>query len=336
MNDRSLDGQAATPSGTPTRFTEGSAKWRAELCAGSSREPLHTIRFLTSPIHDFIATLFPALCLVCDEPLLRSGRVPVCERCLAAAPKPPSGLCCATCGDALGYENERIMLGLARPEQRCTPCRLVPPEFRRAVAAAIYDGPTRELLHLLKYDGVRSLGGPLGAMLADAIEQLVPEFDAEVETLLVPVPLFRARRRERGFNQAALLMEAARGELRRRYPKLRLRGAAELLERTRATESQFALNPAQRRRNLRGAFVVSRPEVAAGRDVVLIDDIYTTGATARACALALRQAGARTICVATIARAQPETVAMWDGGHGAGTGVGQGFGDAAIWDGGAT
>ena len=268
---------------------------------------------------------------MCDEPLLRSGRVPVCGGCLGA-PKPLRGQCCAVCGDALGFENERIVSGLARVEQLCTPCRLVPPEFRRAVASAIYDGPTRELLHLLKYDGVRSLAGPLGVMLARAMEQLLPEMDAEVETLLVPVPLYRARRRERGFNQAALLMEAALAELRRRGFGVRLRGMPELLERTRATESQFALNPAQRRRNMRGAFRVPRPEVAAGRDVVLIDDIYTTGATARECARALRAAGARTVWVVTIARAQPETVAMWDGGAGAG----QAFGGAAMWDGGAT
>lgn len=287
------------------------------------------------PIHDFVTTVFPAQCLVCDEPLLQSGRVPVCERCLAA-PESPSGLCCQVCGDALGFENERIVGGLARSEQMCTPCRLAPPEFRRAVAAAIYDGPTRELLHLLKYDGVRSLGAPLGAMLAEAIEQLVPELDPEVETLLVPVPLFGARRRERGFNQAALLMEAARGQMRRRYPRLRLQSAPLLLERTRATESQFALNPAQRRRNVRGAFSVPRPAAVAGRDVVLIDDIYTTGATARACAQALRRAGARTIWVATIAHAQPETVAMWDGGSGSMPGAAQGFGGAVPWDGGAT
>ena len=288
-----------------------------------------------TPLHDFVATLFPALCRVCDEPLLRSGRVPVCEHCLAA-PKPPTGLCCQVCGDALGYENERIASGLSRAEQLCTPCRLAPPEFRRAVAAAIYDGPMRELLHLLKYDGVRSLAGPLGAMLAEAMGQLLPELDAEVETLLVPVPLFGARRRERGFNQASVLMDSALQLLRRRHAGLRLRSVPDALERTRATESQFALNPAQRRRNLRGAFAVPRPAVVAGQDVVLIDDIYTTGATARACAQVLRRAGARTIWVATCARAQPETVALWDGGDGAGAGVRQGFAGVAMWDGGAT
>jgi len=221
---------------------------------------------------------------------------------------------------------------------------MAPPAFRRAVATSIYDGPTRELLHLLKYDGVRSLARPLGGMLAEAIAQLVPELDAEAETLLVPVPLFRVRRRERGFNQAALLMDEARAVLRRRYPKLRLRSAPEAMERTRATESQFALNPAQRRRNVRGAFAVPRPAVVLGRDVVLIDDIYTTGATARACAQALERAGARAVWVATIARAQPETVALWDsdGAGAAGAGAGRAtadggsFGGAVLWDGGAT
>ncbi len=213
------------------------------------------------------------------------------------------------------------MGGLALADRHCTPCRLAPPEFVRAVAATIYDGPMRELLHLLKYEGVRSLAAPLGARLADAMVQLRGELDPAGEMLLVPVPLFRTRRRERGFNQAAALMDAAVAELRRRCTEWRLRPAPSLLERTRSTESQFALNPRQRRRNVRGAFAATRPEEVAGRDVLLIDDIYTTGATARACALALRRAGARTIFVATVARAQPETVALWDGGGADGGGA---------------
>ena len=96
----------------------------------------------------------------------------------------------------------------------------------------------------------------------------------------------------------------------------RLQLAPGILERRRSTESQAGLSTHQRRRNLRGAFFVSEASAARlrGRTVLLIDDIYTTGATARACSQALKKAGAHHIYVATAARAQREGVALWDGG----------------------
>lgn len=220
-------------------------------------------------------------------------------------------------------------MGLLRAEQRrCTPCRLAPPEFERAVAAAVYDAELREMLHLFKYAGVREIVRPLGQRLAVSIASLATEFASaarneqsaaseprpEEEILLIPVPLFRDRRRERGFNQAEALGAAALIELRSMLPHQRFRLAAAALDRTRATESQFALNPRQRRRNVRGAFAAADRAQLSGRDVVLIDDIFTTGSTARACATALRRAGTHRIWVATVARAEPEAVAFWDGG----------------------
>ena len=262
------------------------------------------------PIHDLLTTFFPSDCRVCWEPLLRSGRLPVCEQCLRA-PKVLSGSRCYTCSDLLGFESERTVGRLEAAERRCTPCRLAEPGFDRAVSAAVYDGEMRELLHLLKYGGVRELARPLGQRLAEIIATLAPELPDE-EILLVPVPLFQDRRRERGFNQATELAEAARVELRRRLPEVRLRLAPGVLRRTRATKSQFELTPRQRRTNVRGAFATARAEAGLReRSVVLVDDIFTTGATARACAAALRRGGARKVWVATVARAEPETVALW-------------------------
>ncbi len=143
----------------------------------------------------------------------------------------------------------------------------------------------------------------LGSLLAApvlAISDLAPQL------VVVPVPLFSGKRRQRGFNQSELIARHAIRALCRRRPDLRLHLALDALARHRPTESQAGLTAHQRRENLRGAFVASRPEALAGRHVLLIDDIYTTGATARACSQALRRAGAATVCVATVARAQKE------------------------------
>ena len=265
-------------------------------------------------VDDLLTTVFPADCRVCDEPLVRASSVPVCDTCLGRV-RPQKGSLCEVCGESLGFESERFREGYGAEARVCTPCRRVPPAFERATAYGVYERELREMLHLLKYDGVRRLAGPLGLMLAEAIELLwIDGSTAPAQLLVVAVPLYRTRRRSRGFNHAEVLADAAARALRRRRPELRLRSVHGLLERVRETESQFGLTPQARRRNLRGAFAVAEAERVRDQDVLLIDDIYTTGATARACAGVLRQAGARRVLVATLARAQPERVAMWDAG----------------------
>ncbi|MGA8731379.1 MAG: ComF family protein [Terracidiphilus sp.] len=160
----------------------------------------------------------------------------------------------------------------------------------------------RDAVHALKYDGLRPASRKLGRLLAQAIAQLADA--APSEMLVVPVPLHRSKYAGRGFNQARELAACALASLRITHPKWRLTLAPETLMRLRATDSQTGLTPRQRRLNVRGAFRVSHSSAVSGRHVLIIDDILTTGATARAASQALVSAGAESVWVATLARAR--------------------------------
>jgi ComF family protein len=162
----------------------------------------------------------------------------------------------------------------------------------------------RQAIHALKYDKLHPAAQGLGQMLAEAIAQLAEEAPAEM--LVVPVPLHRSKYAQRGFNQARSLAAHALKFLARSHPQWRLTLAPSTLMRLRATESQAGLAPHRRRINVRGAFSVSDPASVRLKHVLLIDDILTTGATARSAAQTLLGAGAASVWVATLARAYRE------------------------------
>ena len=188
---------------------------------------------------------------------------------------------------------------------RCRACRLAPPPFVRAVHFGLYEHRMRAAIHVLKYDRIHSAARGLGLMLAQAIAQLAAEAPAEM--LVVPVPLHRSKYNQRGFNQARSLAVQAMAVLRKSHPAWRLALASSTLMRLRATDTQAGLTSRQRRINVRGAFSVSDPQAVTLKHVLVVDDILTTGATARAAAAALMQAGAASVWVATLARARRAT-----------------------------
>jgi ComF family protein len=277
---------------------------------------------------DVVNVLMPSDCRVCGAAMAALARVRVCEACVARVgtqAEAEQDVLCTRCGDAMGMESARFAAAMGVSE--CTMCRLAPPQFDRAVSFANYEDEMRRMLHLLKFEGMRGVAEHvLGDAMAGAARKL--RGDAADELVVVPVPLFAAREKARGFNQARLLAEAAVKRLRRAEPGWGLRLGSGVLERVKDTQALYALNPTQRRASLKGAFRVANVEAVRGREVLLIDDIMTTGATARECARVLKRAGAAKVWVVTAAKAQPESVlstAQHDAGRHDADGV-------AMWD----
>jgi ComF family protein len=238
-----------------------------------------------------LGLLFPDECRVCGDPLNSKtlqevSRIPVCSRCL----NEPEPLCaefyCVAC--------RTPFLNRAPLDEsgRCMLCRRGLNGFDRVYSFGSYDGTLRKLIHLFKFDGVQPLKRVLGRYLALCLPR-EERFDA-----VVPMPLHWRRRWQRGFNQSELLAR----EIARRW-NVPVRKA---VRRRRATAPQAALTSAQRRRNVQGAFE-ARKGTLKGMRVLLVDDVLTTGATASACARALKRAGAAHVSLLTVARRDRRT-----------------------------
>jgi len=227
-----------------------------------------------------IDLLFPPFCLGCGKGLASSQPPLFCAACQEQI-TPVAPPFCSCCG--------RPLPDAAGAGHTCGRCLTKPPAFAKARALVLYDGPVAEAIHRFKYQG-ETAGlasfALLGSLAAGEISQ--PDF-------IVPIPLHPARLRQRGFNQALLLAAAL-------FSLERARLRPDLLLRIRHTAPQTGMNGKERRRNLRHAFALARPELVRERRILLVDDVYTTGSTANECAMVLRKAGATAVEVLTLAR----------------------------------
>ncbi|HAD03149.1 MAG: hypothetical protein A2091_11160 [Desulfuromonadales bacterium GWD2_61_12] len=225
----------------------------------------------------------PPVCPLCSKSLVGMVQKGFCADCRAGMP-PLTPPCCPRC--ALPYPTA------SGSDHLCEECLRRPPPFLWTAAAGIYDGELRRAIRHFKFNGAFHLDGALAELLREA---LTVRLDSFAPQLLVPVPLHPSRLRQRSFNQALLLA-------RHLGRHCHIAVAPRLLQRVRATPPQPGLSVEERRRNLRQAFALGRP--LTGERVLLIDDVMTTGATARACAEVLRAGGAAEVAVAVLGRAQ--------------------------------
>lgn len=227
------------------------------------------VHWLKWPVEGILQLLYPPLCLICQNPLEEGYQRPdLCPSCLEElSPVDPA------------FIRKDIL-------ERLNPCFL-----DDLVVCFEFNSPLQTVIHQIKYGKFEKLGWHMGQLATDKLNTpvLFPHSD-----IIIPVPLHSSRQKERGFNQSQSI---ARG-LFNSQESLILKGA---LMRARSTRTQTELDRKERRDNVREAFTVKKPEVVDGKEIVLVDDVVTTGATLNECARMLKKNGAAVVNAVTLA-----------------------------------
>jgi ComF family protein len=228
--------------------------------------------------------IYPNCCLVCKNriPPLEQQEL-ICSGCWEKIEKnlPPF---CASCGRHLTPE--------AIKKNACPNCSKIDYFFDRAFSPCAYTGTVKKLIHEFKYSGKDYLGKPLGKLM----QTFIQDYQLPIEYLdfLIPVPLHKSRQREREFNQAEILSR----EIARKFDKQVL---TDTLIRVKPTKTQTELTFRERCQNVGGSFLVAKPELIKDTNLLLIDDVLTTGATSNEAARCLKESGAKKVLLLTLA-----------------------------------
>jgi ComF family protein len=240
-------------------------------------------------LKSLIDLIYPPRCPICqaflqEQVAIHGGHdLPFCQACFEdfTEVKPPI---CSLCGRPFseGVEQDRV----------CEDCIRRRPSYDVARAPYLYDGALMKAIHELKYAQRSHLADSLGSLLASFAQTWIGELKG---SLIMPVPLHPRRLRSRGFNQSLLLARCVASETGSDLDFLSLR-------RRRFTKPQTELSSEERKKNVRRAFEVVKPEAVKKRTIVLVDDVATTGSTLNECAKALKRAGADSVLCLVLAR----------------------------------
>jgi len=230
--------------------------------------------------------LFPLICIHCKKPL---------------APEDYTFQLCRECRETIALNLPPFCQKCSRPladitRTHCRTCEETPHYFDRAWGTIIYNDTAQDLIHVFKYGGKTSLRHYFGHCLTQfwsVYQNFLPQPE-----LIIPIPLHAARRRERGYNQSELLAQKIS-----HHCAIPL--AADCLLRQRWTPNQATQSRKERWTNIFGAFKIKKPNSIQAKNILLIDDLYTTGATVSEAARVLKMAGAQTVNVLTLAIARP-------------------------------
>jgi len=226
-------------------------------------------------LNRLLNALFPQKCPVCSNMSPDRETAPICSECWDSISQ-YNGAVCLTCGKPL----------ISDRSTTCADCIREKPAFKRASSFGLYDNVLRTAINLYKYQNVKRLSKPLSDII---LRVKAPRIDT-----VIPVPLYKKRLRQRGFNQSALLAgHVAKG--------INACLAINTLVKIKDTAPQVGLNSVDRKKNIKNAFKILSNKLIKDKNVLVIDDVITTGATVRECSKELKRAGAKEVIVAALA-----------------------------------
>ncbi len=234
---------------------------------------------------EVLNVFFPNRCVICLEQTVVWSADPVCAECKGRM-ELNNGAACRVCG-------EPIDGALPQDFRLCGECRINPPPFDQTLFSLHYEENAKKLIRQFKFYGKAGLAGTIAALMSARLNR---ELDMETVDMVIPLPLHFLRLFKRGYNQSYLLA----GRIAKTFS---LPLEWDVLVKTKNAAPQSLLRKSARQKNIRKVFEVVRPEAVSGKNILIVDDLMTTGATLREAAGALKKAGARTVACSVAARA---------------------------------